>query len=207
MKSLNSGLPRKVARWRLWNLPATVGAQCTSNLEQVWIGLNWFVILSSPDVEVGKEGIEQLGELWLVMILRLRDPELKACTKIMMSLKRGNISQHPWHNHSPVYWVSAAAWSTVVVENPTILGVEVAVDTILTKQLFKLSKNHVYLKMQFSLRLHVHDNLRRTCKAAISATDTDRGRLESPSRRLLETIRQLFTILPFIVFLYRVRVV
>ena len=141
MNSLNSGLPRKVARWRLWNLPATVGAQCTSNLEQVWIGLNWFVILSSPDVEVGKEGVEQLGELWLVMILRLRDPELKACTKIMMSLKRGNISQHPWHNHSPVYWVSAAAWSTVVVENPTILGVEVAVDTILTKQLFKLSKN------------------------------------------------------------------
>ena len=99
MKSLNSGLPRKVARWRLWNLPATVGAQCTSNLEQVWIGLNWFVILSSPDVEVGKEGIEQLGELWLVMILRLRDPELKACTKILMSLKKGNISQHPWHYH------------------------------------------------------------------------------------------------------------
>ena len=61
--------------------------------------------------------------------------------------------------------------------------------------------------MQCSLKLHVHDNLRRTCKAAISATDTDRGRFESPSRRLLETIRQLFTILPFIVFLYRVRVV
>ena len=44
-----------------------------------------------------------------------------------------------------MYWVSAAAWSTVVVENPTILGVEVAVDTILTKQLFKLSKNQTGL--------------------------------------------------------------
>ena len=39
----------------------------------------WFLPANgeAPDVEVGEEGVEQLGELRLVVVLGLRDPELE----------------------------------------------------------------------------------------------------------------------------------
>ena len=36
------------------------------------------MVLGSPDVEVSEERVEKLGKLWLIMILRLRDPKLEA---------------------------------------------------------------------------------------------------------------------------------
>ena len=55
-----------------------------------------------------------------------------------------------------MYWVSAAAWSMAVVENATIFGVEVAVDTTLTQQdLTGLSELPPYL----SLRTHIPGTL------------------------------------------------
>ena len=72
---------------------------------------------------MSEERVEKLSKLWLIMILRLGDPKLEACRKV----KGG--TEIKCYNSSPVYCISAAAWSMAVVENATMLGVEVAVET------------------------------------------------------------------------------
>ena len=179
-----------MARWRLWNLAATEGVQCTSNLEyhinDRTFGLE-SRLLDAPDVEVSEEGVKKLGKLRLIVILRLRDPKLEAYekgikgrTEINSHLcieSRQQPGQWQWWKMQPCLGLKSQ-WRPPLQDY---------------QNNFLLLLNRVNLPVTFSrIQLHVclvRVELQQTCKAAISATETERGRFESPSRRLLKVVK------------------